>query len=137
MLKMQMLSRLPLRFISQEGENYGNSFEFTVIALWKSRTYFAEDRNEPPICMSLDGFTSINGHKCKNDCPHNTCAWIDSNPPPCANQYNFLILPIHENIPEGFPGIVTFMRTSYKAGQKLYTLLISARCSMWFWQRVQ
>lgn len=116
------------------GENYGDSFEFTVIGLWKSRTYFSEDRSEGTICRSPDGFTSVEGHKCQIECPHDANKWIDRSPPACNEQYNFLILPVSEGgIPEGFPSIVTMMKSSFKTGKKLYTLVVAARSPMWFW----
>ena len=105
------------------GENYGDSFQFTVIGLWKSRTYFSEDRSEGPICRSPGGFTSVEGHRGKVECPHNAANWIERCPPACNEQYNFLILPINEEgVPEGFPSIVTTMKSSFKTGKKLYCM---------------
>lgn len=115
------------------GENYGASFKFTVIGLWKSRTYFSPDRSESPICRSPDGFASTEGHRCKLECPHNAAKWIDRVAPPCKEQYNFMILPLNEGVPEGFPSIVTMMKSSYTTGSKLYTLVVAARSPMWFW----
>ncbi len=116
------------------GEIYGERFRFTVIGIWKSRTYFSEDRSEGPICRSPDGFTSVEGHRCKIECPHNAAAWIERRPPACNEQYNFLILPVSEDgIPEGFPSIVTMMKSSFKTGKKLYTLVVAARAPMWHW----
>ncbi len=92
------------------GENYGGSFQFTVIGVWKSRTSFSENRDEGPICRSPDGFTSIEGHRCKIECPHSKAwDWIGGNAPRCSEQYNFMALPVNEGVPEGFPSIVTLM----------------------------
>ena len=42
-----------------------------------------------------------------------------------------MILPLNEGVPEGFPSIVTMMKSSYKTGSKLYTLVVAARSPMW------
>lgn len=115
------------------GENYGDSFQFTVISLWKSRTYFSEDRSESPICRSPDGFASTEGHKCKIECPHNAAKWINRVAPPCKEQYNFMILPVKGGVAEGFPSIVTLMKSSHNSGKKLYTLIVAARSPVWYW----
>ena len=108
------------------GESYEGSFEFVPISVWKSRTIFAEDRNESPVCQSPDGRTSVDGKFCA-ECPHRQ--WVDGNPPECAEGYNYLVIPGNE----GFPSIVTLMKSSFKTGKALNTLLMAARCPAWFW----
>jgi hypothetical protein len=112
------------------GQSYGTSFEFIPISVWKSRTYFAENRDDSPICRSADGFTSVDGHKCKIECPHNRAwEWNDGMPPLCTLGYNYLVIPIVDP----FPAITTLMKTSFKAGKALNTLLVAARCPAWHW----
>lgn len=112
------------------GQSYGTQFEFIPISVWKSRTYFAENRDDSPICRSADGSTSIDGYRCKTECPHNNAwEWKDGMPPLCTQAYNYLVLPLNDQ----FPAIVTCMKSSYKAGKALNTLMISARCPAWFW----
>jgi hypothetical protein len=112
------------------GQSYGTQFEFVPISVWKSRTYFAENRDDSPICRSADAFTSIDGHKCLIECPHNKAwEWVNGTPPRCTMGYNYLVMPIVDT----FPAITTLMKTSFKAGKALNTLLIAARCPAWHW----
>lgn len=112
------------------GQNYGTQFEFIPISVWKSRTYFAENRDDSPICRSPDGFVSIDGHRCKTECPHdNAWDWKDGVKPLCAEAYNYLILPVNDQ----FPAIVTLMRSNHDTGKDLNTMMIIARCPAWFW----
>ncbi len=114
------------------GHSYGAQLNFAVVSRWRSRTLFADDLNEAPICQSLDGFISIDGKRCKVECPHNAAHWDNDNriPPKCAEAINFLVLPEDET----FPAICSFMRSSYRAGRELNTLLMAARCDVWCWK---
>lgn len=112
------------------GQNYGSDFSFTPISVWKSRTFFSENRDETPICRSADSFVSINGFQCLLECPHDKAwDWKDGVPPLCTLGYNYLVIPLVDP----FPAIVTLMKSSFKAGKALNTLLIAARCPAWFW----
>jgi hypothetical protein len=103
--------------------------EFTVINIWKSRTLFSENRDEEPLCRSADGFTSLDRKKCRAECPYDACSWVGSTPPACAESYNYIILPTGD----GFPAILSLMKSSYKTGKALNTLLIAARSPAWYW----
>lgn len=111
------------------GQSYGTQFEFVPISVWKSRTLFAENRDDSPICRSADGFVSIDGHQCLIECPHKAWEWINGTPPRCTLGYNYLVIPIVDT----FPAITTLMKTSFKAGKALNTLLVAARCPAWHW----
>ena len=112
------------------GQSYGTQFEFIPISVWKSRTYFAENRDDSPICRSADAFTSIDGHQCLIECQHDKAwEWKDGAPPRCTLGYNYLVIPIVDT----FPAIITLMKTSFKAGKALNTLLVAARCPAWHW----
>ncbi len=112
------------------GQSYGTQFEFIPISVWKSRTLFAENRDDSPLCRSADGFISVDGHRCMTECPHNRAwEWKDGIPPLCAQAYNYLLLPIDDP----FPAIVSCMKSSFKAGKALNTLMMAARCPAWFW----
>jgi hypothetical protein len=113
------------------GQSYGTSFELVPVSVWKGRTYFAENRDEAPICQSADSFVSVDGYRCLTDCPHNM-AWDwqeDRTPPRCTLSYNYLVIPLVDP----FPVIVSLMKSSFKAGKALNTLLMAARCPAWFW----
>jgi len=117
-------------FNTLSGQSYGSSFEFVPISVWKSRTYFSENRDDTPICRSTDSFTSIDGHKCLIECPHDKAwDWKDEVPPLCTLSYNYLVVPLVDP----FPAVVTLMKSSFKAGKALNTLLMAARCPVWFW----
>lgn len=110
------------------GQSYGTQFEFVPISVRKSRTLFAENRDDPPICRSADSFVSIDGHQCLIECPHNKAwEWINGTPPRCTMGYNYLVIPIVDTS----PAITTLMKTSFKAGKALNTLLVAARCPAW------
>lgn len=112
------------------GQSYGTQVEFVPISVWKSRTFFADNRDDSPICRSADSFTSIDGHRCKTECPFdNAWEWKDGAPPQCTLGYNYLVIPIVDP----FPAITTLMKTSFKAGKALNTLLVAARCPAWHW----
>lgn len=113
--------------------SYGTSFIFVPVTVWKSRVHFAEDRGEQPICRSADGRTNVDGLLCSRECPHPEAQkWIDGNPPLCAQAFNYLLLPVNDDIAE-FPAIVTLMKSSFQAGRKLNTLLMAARTPAWVW----
>lgn len=112
------------------GQSYGTQFEFIPISVWKSRTLFAENRDDSPLCRSADGFVSVDGHRCMTECPYNKAwEWKNGTPPPCTQGFNYLILPVDDP----FPAITTLMKTSFKAGKALNTLLVAARCPAWYW----
>ena len=112
------------------GQSYGTQFEFVPISVWKSRTLFAENRDDSPLCRSTDGFLSVNGHRCMTECPHdNAWEWKDGAPPQCTLGYNYLILPVDDP----FPATVTLDKSSFKTGKALNTLMMAARCPAWFW----
>ena len=112
------------------GQSYGTQFEFIPISVWKSRTLFAKNRDDSPICRSADGFISVDGYRCMTECPHDRAwEWKDSIPPLCAQAYNYLILPVEDP----FPALISLMKTSLKTGKALNTLLMAARCPAWYW----
>lgn len=112
------------------GQSYGKSFDFVPVSVWKSRTFFSDDRSESPICRSADGRYSVDGYHCASECPHNAREWQDGVPPKCTEAYNYLVIPTIEQ----FPAIVSLMKTSFKTGKALNTLLMAARCPAWFWK---
>lgn len=117
-------------FNTLSGQSYGTQFEFIPISMWKSRTYFSKKRDETPICRSADSFTSVDGHHCMTKCPYDKAwEWKDRTPPLCAQAYNYLILPGADS----FPAIVTLMKSSFRTGKSLNTLLMAARCPAWHW----
>jgi hypothetical protein len=117
-------------FNSLSGQSYGTSFEFIPISVRRSRTLFAENRENPPICRSADGFVSLDGYRCKVECPHDRAwDWKDGMSPLCKEAYKYLVLPTAET----FPATVTLMKSSLKKGKALNTLMIAARCPAWYW----
>lgn len=113
------------------GQSYGTQFEFVPISVWRSRTYFSENRDDAPICRSANSFVSINEYQCLTECPHDR-AWDwqeDRTPPRCTLSYNYLVIPLVDP----FPAIVSLMKSSFKAGKALNTLLMAARSPAWHW----
>jgi len=112
------------------GQSYGTQFEFIPISVWKSRTYFAEKRDDSPICRSADSFMSVDGYCCMTECPHDRAwDWKGGVPPLCTLGYNYLVIPLIDP----FPAIVTLMKSSFKTGKALNTLLMATCCPAWFW----
>lgn len=116
-------------FNTLSGASYGTTFEFVPVTLWKSRTLFSDNIDEKPICRSPDGRKSFDEHLCKTECPYdNAWDWVNGQPPQCSLAYNYLVIPVEDT----FPAIVTLMKSSFKTGKALNTLLMAARQPAWF-----
>ena len=96
----------------------------------KSRTFFADDKNEAPICQSPDAIKNVDGYHCRTQCPHNASEWQNGVRPRCAESQNYLVIPPNEI----FPSIVSLAGTSIKTAKIFNMALAKAQCDVWKWQ---
>jgi hypothetical protein len=91
-------------YIQITGEKITEPFNITVIDIRKQRTYWGrtEIADEPPVCSSADGKTSLNGEEC-DKCPYearNDTPWLlsaDERRKKCLLHYT--ILAIKDSMP--------------------------------------
>lgn len=108
-------------------ENFGNSFEFIPLFLFKTRCKF--DLEQGLICQSRNGLTcSMNideKHQVGQDCTScKDAEWEADSGPLCSLVYNFPALNVNQV--NSFPISISLMRSSSKAGKQLLSLAMMA-----------
>lgn len=116
-------------FVSTTNEIYDN-ITVQVMIVTKQRTFWGrtEINDEPPICSSNDGLTSIEGQSCKGDNAHPACqhyrerASMDKEERRKECQLGYVVLALDTN---GMPLIVRLMGISADTARDLNFLLTS------------
>lgn len=106
-----------------------DTIEFIPVRLSKTRIMFdADNRTGSPLCMSRDNITGSDGTLCK-DCEN--AQWKEGSPPICNQTYNYLAILPEQVGKEFLPCIISFLRTSIQAAQKLNAQVQSTRKPFW------
>ena len=112
---------------SLTGDILGTEVEVVLLKMQNGAVLFGDKTKgeEGMLCRSPDGIMSMNGDVCK-DCPfgeYHMGEWKEEKPPRCSSTKDFTIVTrLSLSGLENRPMVMTFRRTSYKAGKSLATM---------------
>lgn len=121
--KETLKATLGQMYVSTTGETY-DSIDVQVLMVARNQTFWGRSdiTDEPPICASLDGITSLDGQICK-ECQHyRERASMDKEERRKECQRGYVVLALDEN---GLPLVVRLMGISADAGRDLNFLLVT------------
>ncbi len=119
--KEQLEAKLGQMYVSTTGEIY-DTIDLQILMVQRNQTFWGRSdiTDEPPICASLDGVTSIDGQTCK-DCPHyRERASLDKEERRKECQRGYVVLALDEN---QMPYVIRLMGISADSGRDLNAML--------------
>lgn len=108
---------------SLTGEILGRSLELVFMGMKNGAVFFRP--GEGMVCKSENGITSIKGDVCA-DCPfgeYHAEFKPNGEPPKCSSTKEFMAMRRDTLLTQPYPMLVSFMRTSYKAGKQLASMM--------------
>lgn len=119
--KESLKANLGQMYVSTTGEVY-DQIDLQILMVQRNQTFWGRSdiTDEPPICASLDGITSLDGQLCK-ECQHyRERASLDKEERRKECQRGYVVLALDEN---QMPYVIRLMGISADAGRDLNAML--------------